>query len=103
MGNFRIGISLVFVVALAYVLFKRYNFEQETNQIIEEEKNRSENLLLNILPQETAIELKERGSVKAKRIEGVTVLFTDFIKFTRLAEQVTPELMVQSIDYYLSS
>lgn len=97
---FGIGISLVFVVALAYVLFRRYKFEQETNQIIEEEKNRSEDLLLNILPQETAIELKERGSVRAKRIEEVTVLFTDFIKFTRLADQVSPEIMVQSIDYY---
>jgi class 3 adenylate cyclase len=97
---FGIGISLVFVVALAFVLFRRYKFEQETNQIIEEEKNRSEDLLLNILPEETAVELKERGSVKAKRIEGVTVLFTDFIKFTRLADQVTPELVVQSIDYY---
>ncbi len=97
---FGIAISLVFVVALAFVLFKRYKFEQETNQVIEEEKNRSENLLLNILPEETAVELKKRGSVKAKRIEGVTVLFTDFIKFTRLADQVTPELVVQSIDYY---
>jgi class 3 adenylate cyclase len=97
---FATGISLLFVVALAYVLFRRYKFEQETNQIIEEEKNRSEDLLLNILPQETATELKERGSVRAKRIEGVTVLFTDFIKFTQLADQVTPERMVQSIDYY---
>jgi class 3 adenylate cyclase len=97
---FGIGISFVFVVALAYVLFKRYRFEQETNQIIEEEKNRSEGLLLNILPQETATELKERGSVRAKRIEGVTVLFTDFIQFTRLADQTSPELVVQSIDYY---
>lgn len=97
---FGIGISFIFVVALAYVLFRRYKFEQETNLIIEKEKNRSEDLLLNILPQETAIELKEHGSVRAKRIEGVTVLFTDFIQFTRLADQVTPELIVQSIDYY---
>lgn len=97
---FGIGISLIFVVALAYILFRRYKYEQETNQIIEEEKNRSENLLLNILPQETAMELKERGAVRAKRIEGVTVLFTDFIKFTQLADQVSPELVVQSIDYY---
>ena len=97
---FGTGISLVFVVALAFGLYRRYKFEQETNQIIEEEKNRSEDLLLNILPQETAKELKERGSVKARKIEGVTVLFTDFIKFTRLSEQVTPEIMVQSIDYY---
>ena len=93
-------LSLVLVAVLAVATFRRYRFVQETNRIIEEEKNRSEDLLLNILPEETALELKLRGKVKARKIEGVTVLFTDFIEFSRLAEQVAPEQMVQSIDYY---
>ena len=87
-------LSLVLVAVLAGNSIRRYRFVQATNRIIEEEKNRSEDLLLNILPEETALELKLKGNVKARKIESVTVLFTDFIGFTRLAEQVAPELMV---------
>ena len=93
-------LSLVLVAVLGVNAFRRYRFMQETNRIIEEEKNRSDVLLRNILPEETALELKEQGYVKARKIEGVTVLFTDFIEFTRYAEQVAPEQMVRSIDYY---
>ena len=94
------GISLVLIFLLAIGLYRRYNFIKETNVIIEEEKNRSESLLLNILPEETARELKQRGEVQAKKFESVTVLFTDFKGFTSLAEQVEPEQLVKSIDFY---
>ena len=67
---------------------------------ISREKRRSESLLLNILPAETARELKRNGKVDAVRFEQVTVLFTDFVQFTRIAEQVEPEQLVRSIDYY---
>ena len=94
------GLSLVFVAVLAFNSFRRYKYTQKASQIIKQEKDRSEKLLLNILPQETASELKERGTVKARRIDGVTVLFTDFIGFTHYAENEAPEQMVRSIDYY---
>lgn len=45
-------------------------------------KRKSDNLLLNILPAQVANELKEDGESKAKRLENVTVLFTDFKGFT---------------------
>jgi adenylate cyclase len=96
------GIFLFLVVLLAISLFRRYKFTQETNLIIENEKNRSESLLLNILPEETALELKEFGKVKAKRFEGVTVLFTDFVGFTAYAKNLEPEELVSSVDYYFS-
>ncbi|MGB5369957.1 MAG: tetratricopeptide repeat protein, partial [Flavobacteriaceae bacterium] len=51
--------SLVLVFVLAIGSYKRYRYVKKTNKIIEEEKNRSENLLLNILPDETALELKQ--------------------------------------------
>jgi len=70
---------------------------------IAREKRRSENLLLNILPGETAKELKRNGSVEAVRFENVTVLFTDFVDFTRVAEQVAPEQLVKSIDFYFKA
>ena len=93
-------ISSALVILLAFVLYRRYNFIKKTNIIIEEEKNRSDNLLLNILPEETALELKRNGEVQAKKFESVTVLFADFAGFTKIAEKVSPEHLVKSIDIY---
>jgi class 3 adenylate cyclase len=64
------------------------------------EKKKSESLLLNILPAAAAQELKQNGRVEAVKFEQVTVLFTDFVDFSKLAEQVEPELLVKSIDAY---
>jgi class 3 adenylate cyclase len=91
---------LVLVGVIAFVTFKRYRFERETKLIIEEEKNRSEGLLLNILPAEIAEELKLEGKVKAHRFNSATVLFTDFKSFSSLAENISPEQLVESIDHY---
>lgn len=95
-------VSLVLVFFLAVGLFRRYRFIKKTNSIIEAERKRSDNLLLNILPEETALELKESGKVVAKRFESVTVLFTDFEGFTQYAENLSPEKLVESVDYYFS-
>jgi len=67
---------------------------------ISREKKRSENLLLNILPAETAKELKKYGKVEAVKIDEVTVLFTDFVAFSRRAEFEEPVQLVKSIDFY---
>ncbi len=65
---------------------------------IGKEKERSEELLLNILPAETAEELKEKGHSDARHIEKVTVLFTDFKGFTAMSEQLTPEELVKDLN-----
>ena len=67
---------------------------------IAREKKISESLLLNILPAETAKELKQNGKVNAVKFDSVTVLFTDFVQFTKVAEHVQPEQLVKSIDFY---
>jgi class 3 adenylate cyclase len=72
------------------------------SRIVEQEKNRSDKLLLNILPEETALELKQKGKVKAKKFECVTVLFTDFQGFTQFSQNLTPEKLVESVDFYYS-
>src|SRR5690606_31803458 len=61
------------------------------------EKEKSERLLLNILPAEVADELKERGAITAKQFDEVTVLFTDFISFTQTAEHLKPQELVQEL------
>ena len=90
------------ILLLAIGLFKRYKYVRKTNRVIEEEKDRSEKLLLNILPEETALELKQNGKVEAKKFDSVTVLFTDFEGFTRYADNLSPEKLVETIDFYFS-
>jgi adenylate cyclase len=65
---------------------------------ISREKKRSDKLLLNILPAETAEELKETGTAKTKKYEQVTVMFTDFKNFTKTAELLTAEELVALIN-----
>ncbi len=95
-------ISLILVFVLALGTYNRYKYEKRTNKIIEDEKDRSEKLLLNILPEETALELKEHGKVAAKRFESATILFSDFKGFTSYAQNLSPEDLVRSVDYYFS-
>lgn len=97
-----IGIALFLIGLLALSLFKRNQFMKKTNEIIAFEKKRSDDLLKNILPEETAKELKENGTVKAKQFKQVSVLFTDFQGFTEQSENLDPEILVKSIDYYFS-
>ncbi len=95
-------VALVLILLLAFGLYRRNKYIGRTKKIIEKEKNRSELLLLNILPQETASELKEKGKVEAKRFEAVSILFTDFKNFTHYAENLSPEELVRSVDFYFT-
>lgn len=95
-------VALVLIILLSIGLYRRNNFIRRTNLIIEKEKNRSEHLLRNILPEGTALELKETGRVKAKKFDAVSVLFTDFEDFTKFSENLSPEDLVASVDFYFS-
>ena len=70
---------------------------------VEKQKKRSDDLLLNILPEEVAEELKTKGSAEAQLIEEVTVLFTDFKGFTQLSEKLTPKELVSEINECFSA
>lgn len=87
---------------LVFGLYRRNKFVSKTKKIIENERDRSDNLLLNILPEETANELKETGSVKAKKYDAATVLFTDFKGFTSYSEKLSPEALVETVGFYFS-
>jgi class 3 adenylate cyclase len=90
-------ISLFIILGLTTILLGTLYWYYKT---IAREKKRSEHLLLNILPAETAKELKLNGKVDAIKFERVTVLFTDFVDFSKLAEHAEPEQLVKSIDFY---
>ena len=86
---------LVFIIGLVV----RSNMKQnKSNKIITREKKRSDELLLNILPAEVAEELKEKGAADAKYFDEVTVFFSDFVGFTKVAERMTPQQLVNELD-----
>lgn len=65
---------------------------------LSQERQKSDRLLLNILPEAIADELKARDRVKPSGYESATVLFTDFVGFTRIAEGLTPEQLIEELD-----
>ena len=102
------------LAGLVIILFLVTNtFEQTKNSALdrlvskqkelEHEQERSEKLLLNILPQATVNELKETGTSVPQRYELVTVMFADFVSFTKISETLPAVDLVKLIDYYYSA
>jgi len=67
-------------------------------RLVATERQKSERLLLNILPPSIALELKQEGQSRPVLVPDATVLFTDFEGFTKIAESLQPEDLVQELD-----
>ena len=91
-------VSLCFILLIAAGLWGQLNYVRKSRAAIKVEKDRSEALLLNILPAEIAEELKEKGHVNARDYDLVSILFTDFKSFTQTAEKMTPQSLVEEIN-----
>jgi len=98
---------LILGAIIILLVLKRYsdNLKQkktliDKNKTIEHERQRSEELLLNILPHAISSELKTEGFAKARRYEFATVMFIDFKSFTKISEQLSPEDLVKQLDMY---
>lgn len=75
--------------------------EKQKNEL-EQEKIKSDLLLLNILPKETADELKSTGSTLPKYHPNISVMFTDFVNFTSISEKLDAVELVNEINHYYS-
>ena len=71
---------------------------ERTDELILEKK-KSDDLLLNILPEEIAEELKLKGSADAREFEQVSILFTDFKEFTQISEILSAKELVAEINH----
>lgn len=100
--DLRIGYLLSLQLSSA---IRNANSFEELNLLyseIEKEKQKSERLLLNILPLQIAEELKYTGRVKPVYHSSASVLFTDFENFSKIAELMSPEQLVEELDYCFS-
>jgi adenylate cyclase len=82
---------------------EKFRLEKIINERTEEmirEKDKTENLLANVLPKDTADELKKDGKAAKKKFKMVTVLFSDIQGFTKIAEQMNPEALIDELDKF---
>jgi adenylate cyclase len=86
--------GLVVLLAFCLLIYRSFAAQKKFNAALVKEKKRSEELLLNILPEEVAGELIAKGFADAKHFYDVTVLFTDFVNFTTVAETMSPQQLV---------
>jgi class 3 adenylate cyclase len=90
-GNLT-GVSLTAYLSLQYFVRER-----------EREHERSERLLLNVLPAPVANRLKRHDEVIADRFPEATVLFADIVGFTPMSANLPPERVVELLDGVFSS
>ena len=99
--NISLGVGAFFVL-LAGSFFIRWRYVRKSRSALQIEKNRSEDLLLNILPEEIAKELKETGKADPKKYENVTILFTDFKDFTKLVASIPATTLIVELNEIFS-
>ncbi|MGJ3252573.1 MAG: PAS domain S-box protein [Elainellaceae cyanobacterium] len=70
---------------------------------LQDEQQRSERLLLNILPRAITEQLKESPKLIANRFDNVTILFADIVDFTGLSSQIPPTELVDLLNDIFSN
>jgi class 3 adenylate cyclase len=80
---------------------KSKKIEQQREEL-KSDKEKIDKLLLNILPPSIAHELKEKGYVQPVFYEAATIVFTDFVGFTKITEKLTPDQLVRELDEMFS-
>ena len=99
--NSLLGIvSLILVMTLVVFYFLR--LRTRDNRIIQSEKMKSDRLLLNVLPEKVAEDLKNSGVTVPESFEEVSVLFTDLCNFTELSAGLTPEYIIEELNQVFS-
>jgi ligand-binding sensor domain-containing protein/class 3 adenylate cyclase/HD superfamily phosphodiesterase len=87
---------------------QKVQIEEERNKVVEKqrllqiEKDKSEKLLINIIPSETLEELKRKGKVKARAYKKASVIFSDFVGFTKISDALKPTELVEKLDFFFT-
>jgi class 3 adenylate cyclase len=102
--NFAAMSTIVYLL-ISYFVRQRDKLQERVdaqNKLLKEEQEKSERLLLNILPGPIATRLKEHQVTIADGFADVTVMFADIINFTRLSEEMPPKFMVTILNEVFS-
>ncbi len=100
------GLALINVFFITGMMFAALYFfvsqRELAYQLLRGEQEKSENLLLNILPKEIAAILKNENRVIADHFEGASILFADVVNFTPLSASMTPVALVELLNEIFS-
>ncbi len=99
------AMSTIIYLLISYFVRQRDKLQEkvdEQNRLLKEEQEKSERLLLNILPGPIAERLKVQHATIADGFADVTVMFADIINFTRLSEEMPPQHMVTLLNEVFS-
>ncbi len=102
--NFAAMSTIVYLL-ISYFVRQRDKLAERLdvqNKLLQVEQDKSERLLLNILPGPIATRLKEQHVTIADGFADVTVMFADIINFTRLSEEMPPKFMVTMLNEVFS-
>ena len=103
--NFAAVSSIVFLL-LRYSAIEKQKAQkrlEEAHQHLQIEQDRSERLLLNILPGPIAERLKNSNLTIADGFADVSVMFVDIVNFTRIAEGLNPQQVFSMLNRIFSS
>ena len=103
--NFAAISSIVYLL-LRYAVQEKAKAQaslEATHHLLQEEQERSERLLLNILPGAIAERLKNDKQTIADGFADVTVMFVDIVNFTKVAEGLTPQQVFAMLNRIFSS
>ena len=103
----RLLFGLFLLLSLAGFLATRYYISNKHRRVLKSKNlelsiahERSDQLLLNILPEDVASELKLKGQADARKYDNASILFTDFIDFTREVAQLSSEQLLEELNFY---
>jgi class 3 adenylate cyclase len=99
------AVSTIVYLLISYFVNQRDRLQarvDEQYKLLQAEQEKSERLLLNILPGPIAQRLKEQHTTIADGFSDVTVMFADIINFTRLSEEMPPKFMVTLLNEVFS-
>ena len=102
--NFTILSSIMYLL-LRYFVMQKDGFRDELERqhlLVQQEQQKSEQLLTTILPSHIAQRLKRDQATIADGFADVTVMFADIVNFTVLAEELTPKEVVSLLDEVLT-
>jgi class 3 adenylate cyclase len=95
-NSFAVGLTLIIFITV--IIYRNYRSKVKTNLLLDKQKDQIEHLLLNILPAEIAAELQNKGIASPRYYDSVSVLFTDFKGFTRIADRLSPQDVVSELN-----
>jgi len=110
----KVAISIYPVILICLLIFSRLRTQRllrerqkrleivikERTEELQHEKEKSDRLLANMLPKGTAEEIMAKGKAEKVKYNFVTVLFSDIQGFTRIAEEMNPELLIDELDKF---